>query len=105
MSQTERDFHRKLATQCFNETWDYLDKTVRDANDDQRMLHLTHTSRFHWSFVGNARRLVIGDWQISRVYAALKQPELALRATNIYKPGKRNRSIDRLVSGGLTINR
>ena len=79
MSQDERDFHRKIAAKCFNETWNYLDKPVRDASGDRQMLLLTHTSRYHWSFVGDATSCMAGDWQISRVYAALKQPELAMQ--------------------------
>ena len=42
------------------------------------MLLEAHTSRFHWGHIGNPHNFAIGDWQISRVYAALKQPELAL---------------------------
>jgi hypothetical protein len=42
------------------------------------MLHEAHTSRYHWEQIGNAHNFAIGDWQISRVYAALKQPALAL---------------------------
>jgi len=42
------------------------------------MLHLAHTSRYHWSFLGTPKNLAIGDWQVSRVYAALKQPDLSL---------------------------
>ena len=83
MSQSELEFHRKIAKRCFNETWDYLDKKNRDANDDQRMLHSAHASRYHWASVEapkneQMRSLAVGDWQISRVYAALKQSELAL---------------------------
>ncbi len=79
MSQSGHDeFHRQSATKCFNETWDYLEKKNRDANDDQQMLHLAHTARYHRSFVGTPRNFAIGDWQISRVYAAIKEPRLAI---------------------------
>ncbi len=78
MSQSEHEFHRKFAAKCFNEAWDYLDKKERDFNDEQVMLHLAHASRYHWSFIGKPRNLAIVDWQISRVYAALNQPQLAL---------------------------
>jgi tetratricopeptide (TPR) repeat protein len=73
-----QEFHRETARKCFNETWDYLEKRNRDANDDQQMLHLAHTARYHRSFVGNARNFAIGDWQISRVYAAIEEPRLAI---------------------------
>jgi hypothetical protein len=78
MSDNELEFHRKIARECFNETWNYLDKRTRDSREDQAMLHLAHASRYHWSFVGNAQNFAIGDWQISRVYAAINQPYLAL---------------------------
>jgi tetratricopeptide (TPR) repeat protein len=78
MPQSELDFHRTYAKKCFNEAWDYLDKKNRDANDEQQMLHLAHASRYHWGFVGGPRNFAVGDWQISRVYAALGEPRLAL---------------------------
>ena len=79
----EIKFHLKTAKSCFNEAWDYLDKKNRNHNDDQQMLHLAHTSRYHWSLVERdetkmAKRLATGDWQISRIYAALHEPQLAL---------------------------
>lgn len=43
------------------------------------MLHLAHASRFHWGLVGTPRNRAVGDWQISRVYAALNQPGLSLQ--------------------------
>ena len=79
MSQHDLDeFHRETAKKCFNETWDYLEKKVRTGQDDQRMLRLAHASRYHWGLVGSFRNKAVGDWRISRVYAALKQPSLSL---------------------------
>jgi hypothetical protein len=78
MSQSDLEFHRKIARECFNETWNYLDKTERNDEDKRQMLNLAHASRFHWSFVGTAENLAVGDWQVSRVYAALNQPSLAI---------------------------
>jgi hypothetical protein len=78
MSQSEREFHLSNARQCFNKAWDYLDKKDRGADDEQQMLHMAHASRYHWGFVGTASNLAVSDWQISRVYAALNQPHLAL---------------------------
>jgi glutathione S-transferase len=78
MLRSEREFHRKTAVRCFNETWVYLDKKVRTKQETLRMLQLAHASRYHWGIVGTPRNEAIGDWQISRVYAALKQPRLSL---------------------------
>jgi len=77
-SEQELEFHRKIAKECFNKTWDYLEKKNRTPDDDRQMLILAHTSRYHWGLVGNARNLATGEWQISRVYADLKQAEPSL---------------------------
>ncbi len=79
LSETEREFNRKTARDCFNHTWDFLDKKDRSAGDEEEMLHLVHASRFHWGLVGSPRNRAVGDWQVSRVYAALNQPSLSLR--------------------------
>ncbi len=78
LSKQESEFHRKTAKQCFNKTWDYLDKKNRTPADNIQMLNLAHASRYHWGLVGNARNLAVGEWQISRVYADLKQAEPSL---------------------------
>ena len=77
-SEQELEFHRKVAKECFNKTWDYLEKKNRTPDDDRQMLILAHTSRYHWELVGNARNLAVGEWQISRVYADLRQAEPSL---------------------------
>jgi len=83
LSQKKSEFDQETAKRCFNSAWDYLDKKVRDVNDERQMLHLAHTARYHWSLVEGPEKeqrthLAVSDWQISRVYAALNQPELAL---------------------------
>ena len=79
ISETEREFHRKTARDCFNYAWDYLDRKERSPLDEEQMLHLAHASRFHWGLVGSPRNRAVGDWQISRIYAALNQPGLSLQ--------------------------
>ncbi len=74
----EGEFHRKTAARTYNETWDFMERKDKNADDERQMLHLAHASRFHWSLVGSPRNLAAGDWQISRVYAALGEPDLAL---------------------------
>jgi len=81
MSQKKEDlpeFHKKTAIGCFNKAWDFLDKKKRSSNEDLQMLLEAHTSRYHWARLNKPYNFAIGDWQISRVYAALKQPSLAL---------------------------
>ncbi len=55
-----------------------MEKKERTERDDQKMLRLAHASRYHWGLVGTPRNEAVGDWQISRVYAALEQPRLSL---------------------------
>lgn len=78
ISRAEREFHRKTAVKCFNRAWDYLEMKSRTREQDREMLHLAHASRYHWGVVGAPRNRAVGDWQLSRVYAGLGQPTLAL---------------------------
>ena len=99
MPQTERDFHRKIAAACFNRTWDYLEQKNRSPDDDQIMLNLAHASRYHWSLIGKPWNFTTGDWQISRVYAALNQPDLALSfAKKALEISEKNNLSERLIS-------
>ncbi len=74
-----REFHRRTAAQCFNKAWDYLELKRRTPEADREMLHLAHASRYHWGVVGGPKNLAVGDWQLSRAYAELEQPQLALQ--------------------------
>ncbi|MGD0256895.1 MAG: hypothetical protein ABSB90_03315 [Thermoplasmata archaeon] len=79
LTKTERELHRKMGTRCFNEAWDYLEKRHRTARDDRQLLHLVHASRYHWDLAGTAQNRAIADWQVSRAYAALRSPTLAIQ--------------------------
>ncbi|MCC7355249.1 MAG: hypothetical protein IT330_16010 [Anaerolineae bacterium] len=70
--------HRRLAVDCFNRTWDLLDKKQRAREEDDEMIHTAHASRYHWGVIGTPVHFARGEWQISRVYAVLKRPEPAL---------------------------
>ena len=95
MTEAERKYHRKTAAQSFNKAWDYLDMKRRSTKDDEMMLHLAHTSRYHWGRVGTPRNQAVGDWQTSRVYAALGQPALSLQfAKSSLEIAKKNKLSD-----------
>ena len=95
MTEAERKLHRKTAAQSFNKTWDYLDMKRRNTKDNVMMLHLAHTSRYHWSLVGTPRNQAVGDWQTSRVYAALGEPTLSLQfAKSSLEIAKKNKLSD-----------
>jgi hypothetical protein len=68
---------RKLAVDLFNGVWRLLEKEDRTVEDDDRMLHMAHASRYHWGQVGTAENVSRGEWQCSRVYAILGRAEPA----------------------------
>jgi hypothetical protein len=74
----DREWHRKLAAELFNGTWDLILKKRRTKEEVDAMIHMAHASRYHWSLVGGPKELAIGEWQISRVYAVLSRPEPSL---------------------------
>jgi tetratricopeptide (TPR) repeat protein len=69
-----------LAAHLFNDTWQLLEQEHRTRQDDDRMIHTAHASRYHWGQVPTATpaHLARGEWQISRVYSVLGRPEPAL---------------------------
>ena len=69
---------RATAVALFNEVWTLLGKENRAPEDDDRMLHMAHASRYHWGEVGEPVNRVRGEWQCSRVYAELGRAEPAL---------------------------
>jgi hypothetical protein len=84
MKFTEADVanaHHYFSASCFNGVWGLLDKPDRTSDDDQLMVSMCHASLFHWLQRPDCtpRNLSIGYWQLSRVYAVLREPELARR--------------------------
>lgn len=71
MEQKEIKTHRKFAVDCFNDTWDLIDNKDRSHEEDLKMIHSAHASRYHWGEIGTPLEFARGDWQISRVYAIL----------------------------------
>jgi hypothetical protein len=69
---------RQLATDLFNLVWALLDRPDRSVEDDDRMVHAAHASRYHWGQVGQPTQLAVGEWQCARVYSVLGRPEPAL---------------------------
>jgi DNA-binding transcriptional MerR regulator len=69
---------RELARTLFNQTWRLLEKESRTEDEDDRMVHMAHASRFHWDNVGDDQNRAIGEWQCARVYATLGRAEPAL---------------------------
>lgn len=78
-SDNLNEIHKKFAINCFNNCWDYLDKSSLSPEEELKMIELAHTSRHHWSFVGGPRQFAVGDWQISRAYAKINEGSLSLK--------------------------
>jgi DNA-binding transcriptional MerR regulator len=76
--QPDAGEQRRLAADLFNLVWTMLETPDRTEEQDERMLHAAHASRFHWGEVGEPVNLARGDWQVSRVYAVLGRAEPAL---------------------------
>lgn len=79
MSKDKAKKHKKMAKRSFNSTWDLLENPDRTAQEDQKMIHSAHASRYHWGEVGTPLNFARGDWQISRVYAVLNMGNPALK--------------------------
>ncbi|MGI0149698.1 MAG: hypothetical protein ACREDF_09240 [Thermoplasmata archaeon] len=76
--KTEAEWHRWFAAHLFNATWKLILKKRRTKAENDRMIHMAHASRYHWSVAGGPKEGAIGEWQISRVYAVLGRPEPSL---------------------------
>lgn len=72
------EWHKKMARDCFNGTWELIDKQDRTTEDIRMMIHKAHTSVYHWHLVGEAVHQARGEWQVSRVYALAGMGESAL---------------------------
>jgi hypothetical protein len=71
--------HRYFSADCFNRAWDYIDKPTRTPEEDETMLMLSMASFWHWSQRPDrtAGNLSVGYWQLARVHALLRQPDMA----------------------------
>lgn len=77
-SELDPSTQRALAVSLFNRVWELLERADRTTVDDQELVNAAHASRYHWTSIGTARHLAVGDWQISRVYSTLGRPEPAV---------------------------
>ncbi len=72
------EFHRKMAVELFNAVFGLLENENRNCAETDRMIHAAHASRFHWEIAGQPVNWAIGEWQVSRVHAVVRQPDSAL---------------------------
>src|SRR4030065_2947069 len=71
--------HKYFSADCFNRAWDYIDKPVRTRSEEDMMLQLSLASLWHWTQREDctATNLSVGYWQVSRVFALLRQADNA----------------------------
>ncbi|MBG9586748.1 hypothetical protein ABE26_06665 [Cytobacillus firmus] len=74
----EKAEHKKMAIRLFNKVWDLMENPDRTEDENLEMIHMVHTSRYHWGIAGQPVNLSRGEWQISRVYTVLNRAEPAL---------------------------
>jgi hypothetical protein len=72
------DEQRRLAANLFNRTWELIGRDDRSPEDDDRLVHIAHASRFHWGEIGTAANLARGEWLCSRMYVTLGRAEPAV---------------------------
>lgn len=78
--QTER----QLAVKLYNHCWSLIRGGERTAEQDDELERAAFTSLYHWSKVGNATNLAIGEWMIAHVYLVLgRLPEAARFAQRV----------------------
>lgn len=67
--------HRYFAAQCFNQTWELIEKTDRSPEEDEHMLRLAMASMYHWTQRPDfsPTSASVGYWQISRVSSMLNR--------------------------------
>ena len=80
-----RQAHTYFAQECFNLSWDLIEKRERKPEETDLMIHLAHASLYHWSRCADCtdQNLSIGYWQLSRVYALAGLGDSALKAAAV----------------------
>jgi hypothetical protein len=67
----DAETQRKVAVALFNRVWDLLDAgEARGSDATAEMIDAAHASRYLWRQIGGVEQAVVGEWQISRTYAA-----------------------------------
>ena len=106
--------HKYFSADCFNRTWDYIDKDgTRSAEENMFMLHTAIASLWHWSQRADVQpeQLSVGYWQVSRVYNLLKQPHnakmygmLSLKYAQDLKPFYKGYAYETLARAEMILN-
>jgi hypothetical protein len=73
--------HRYFAADCFNKTWEFIEKPNRTRDEDEQMIRLAQASLWHWTHRADCKdmQLSIGHWLLARVQALAGRVEEARR--------------------------
>ncbi|MBC8066626.1 MAG: hypothetical protein H7Y17_17480 [Chlorobia bacterium] len=64
------EIERKLAVSLYNRCWSLIESPGSPERDDE-LERSAFASLFHWSRVGDAKNLAIGEWMIAHMYLLL----------------------------------
>ena len=69
-----REVHKYFSVNCFNQAWDLISKADRTSEEDEQMVSLSIASYWHWTQRDDfePKNASIAYWQISRVYALIR---------------------------------
>ena len=70
---------KSIAKTLFNHVWTLIQSEARTPVQDDEMEWAAMASLYHWSKVGDAGNLAIGQWQVAHVYLRLGRLEEAKR--------------------------
>ena len=106
--------HQYFSAECFNQTWDYIDKGgERSMEENMSMLHTAIASLWHWSQREDVQseQLSVGYWQVSRVYNLIQQPHnakmygmLSLKYAHDLKPFYKGYAYETLARAEMILN-
>ena len=93
--------HRHFAAECFNHAWDFIDKPARSKAEEDRMLQLSLASLWHWTQRKDCTptNLSVGYWQVSRVFALLKQADNARHYGELCLEASQNEGVEPFYRG------
>ncbi|MEM1083414.1 MAG: hypothetical protein AAGI48_04785 [Verrucomicrobiota bacterium] len=68
-----REAHRFFAADCFNRSWDLIDRDDRTREEDEEMLFASMASHYHWKQRDDydETKASIAYWHTSRIYSLL----------------------------------
>ncbi len=80
-ADADGQWHRSTAVEANNAAWELLDGRDLDADELAELLGLAHAAAYHWARAtgGGPQNTARADWLLSRAYAVVNEPGLALR--------------------------